>query len=174
MTHSIIIGQTLSGKTTLAKRLAAWYLANGIGVVVLDPMNDPGWNPDGAENFILFTNAEEFLDFVKDPDRCLQAAIFVDESGMILDKYAEKFNWLTCQGRHHGHVVHLLAQRAEMISKTLRSQCSTVFAFNINPDDAKAYARDFNAPAIMDAPNLPQGQYIKVSRFSPVKRGRLW
>ncbi len=174
MTHALTVGQTLSGKTEINKRLCNWYLERGIGCVVLDPMNDPDWNKEGHENFRLFTDPEEFLEFVKDPDQCLQCVIFVDEAGMILNKFADKFEWLTCQSRHHGHRCNIIAHRAENVSKTIRSQCSTLYVFNINPEDARIYARDFNCPAIMEAPNLPQGHYIKVERFKPVKRGRLW
>ncbi len=174
MTHSIIIGQTLSGKTALAKRLSNWYLARGIGTIVLDPMSDPGWNDNASPLHVAFTDPQEFLAFVKDPDACLQCALFIDEAGMSLDKYAQEFQWITCQARHHGHRSHIIAQRAEMIGKTLRSQCSTLYAFNVNPDDSKQYARDFNCPAILEAPNLPQGHYLKVERFKPVVRGRLW
>ena len=52
MTHNLILGMTMSGKTTLAKRLAAHYTQNGINVVVLDPMYDPEWEAD-------FTTADE-------------------------------------------------------------------------------------------------------------------
>ena len=172
--HSLFIGQTMSGKTTLAKKLANWYLNHDIGVVVLDPMSDPGWNESGNPKFASFTNPQEFLAFVKDPDCVVQAALFVDEAGMSLNKYADEFQWITCQSRHHGHRAHIIAQRAEMVDKTIRSQCSTLYAFNVNPEDAKTYARDFNEKAILDAPNLPQGHYIKVERFKPVQRGRLW
>lgn len=174
MTHSIIIGQTLSGKSLLAKRLSNWFLAEGVGVVVLDPMTDPGWNETASDKFASFTDPIKFLSFIRDPDQCLQCALFIDEAGMSLDKFADEFTWITCQGRHHGHRAHLIAQRAEMISKTIRSQCSTLYVFNVNPDDAKTYARDFNNPTILEAPNLPQGHYIKIERFKPAKRGRLW
>ena len=174
MTHSITIGQTLSGKTLLNKNLCNWYLSKGIGAVVLDPMNDPDWNAAGNPNFYKTADPGEFLRFVKNPDRCLQCALFVDEAGMALDKFADEFSWLTCQSRHHGHRAHIIAQRAQMVSVSIRSQCSTLYAFSINPKDAKTYAEDFNEAAILEAVNLPQGHYLKIERFCPVKRGRLW
>lgn len=174
MTHSLTIGQTLSGKTALNKLLSNGYLARGVGVVVLDPMNDPGWNTEGRDNFFQTQDAEEFLDFVMDPERCLQAALFVDETGISIDKYAVKFSWLTCQSRHHGMRSHIIANRAEMVSKNIRSQCSTLYLFNSNLEDCKTYAKDFNCPAILEGQNLPQGHFLKVQRFRPVIRGRLW
>lgn len=43
MAHVLFIGMTQSGKTTLAKRLAHEYVSRGISVIILDPLNDPGW-----------------------------------------------------------------------------------------------------------------------------------
>ena len=174
MTHTLIVGQTLSGKTGYAKMLCNWWLSRGVGAVVQDPMNDPDWNKNGSNLFRIFSDPLEFLAFVKDPDECQQCVIFVDEAGMSLNKYAEEFNWLTCQSRHHGHRAHIIANRAEMVSKSIRSQCATLVAFNLNPDDAKQYSRDFNSVAVLDAPNLKQGEFIKVTRFQDPQRGRLW
>jgi len=169
MGHAIIIGQTESGKTTLCKRLASWYKNHGVGVIVLDPMFDAGWPADWKT-----ADPVEFLEFVKDPERCLQCALFVDEAGLSLDKYAVEYQWLTCQSRHHGHVTHIIAQRAQMVSANVRAQCSTCYAFNVNADDAKIYAREFNCAELMNAPGLAKGEFIKADRFNGAKRYRLW
>lgn len=163
--HTITIGQTKMGKSVLNKKLAAWYKSQGIKVVVLDPLNDPGWNAD-----FMTRNPEEFLALVKDPDKCLQCALFIDEAGMSLDKYATEYQWLTCQSRHHGHVTHIIAQRAQMISATVRSQCSVLNVFAIGPKDAAVYAEDFNCPTIREASGLSKGEVIHVKRAEPAKR----
>ena len=169
MGHAITIGQTLSGKTLWNKRLAAWYKSQGVGVVVLDPMRDPEWNADRA-----FTDPDAFLAFVKNPDECLQCALFIDEAGMSLDRYNLDYQWLTCQSRHHGHVTHIIAQRAQQVSATVRSQCDTLFCFNVNPADAKIYSLDFNCELLKEAPSLPRGHFIKCCRFGEPTRHRLW
>lgn len=169
MGHAIIIGQTESGKTTLCKRLAAHYKRRGIGVVVLDPMHDAGWPAD-----FKTADSAEFLAFVKDPNRCLQCACFVDETGLSIDKYDVEYQWMTCQSRHHGHVFHLIAQRAQMISPNVRAQCSTCYAFNVNIGDAKLYAAEFNSDLLMQAPTLRKGEFVKADRFGLAKRYRLW
>ena len=169
MGHAITIGQTESGKTVWNKKLAGWYRSHGVGVIVLDPMSDAGWPADWKT-----ADPEAFLAFVKDPDQCLQCALFVDEAGLAIGKFDAGFEWLTCQSRHHGHVCHLITQRAQQVSVNVRSQCSTLYAFNVNADDAKIYARDFNCPMVMDAPGLAQGEFIAASRFATPKRWRLW
>jgi hypothetical protein len=169
MGHVITIGQTESGKSILNKKLSHWFRKNGIGVAVLDVMRDPGW----AADFIT-DDPDDFLAFVKNPDLCLQCGLFIDEAGQALDRYADSFAWLTTQSRHHGHVCHLITQRAQQVSPTVRNQCSTLHAFNVNPRDAKIYAEDFNNPEILKAPNLPQGYCIKVQRFKPTQMLRMW
>jgi hypothetical protein len=167
--HCITIGMTRSGKSIYNKRRAAWFKKHGIGVVVLDCMKDPGWNAD-----FITKDPDEFMDFVWDPSRCLQCALFIDEAGYSLDKYSGAADKLTTQGRHLGHVVHLITQRAVMVSVNIRSQCDTVIAFQVNRNDAKTYANDWNCEKILDAPNLPQGHFICATRFRPVTYGRLW
>jgi hypothetical protein len=169
MGHVITIGQTESGKTICNKRLAAWYKRNGVGVIVLDVMKDPDWNAD-----FITDDADEYMAFVRDPRRCLQCALFIDEAGSSLDRYLQTNEWLTTQSRHHGHICHLITQRAPQVSLTTRSQCSTVYAFNIDPDDAKAYRKSFNEPALMRCPDLPQGHCIKKQRFHPPQLLRMW
>lgn len=174
--HTIIVGQTLSGKTTLAKQLAQHYQRHGIAAVVLDPNHDPGWALERASAPCrMFDDPAAFMAYVKNPDQCLQCALFIDESGDMLDKYDTDNNWVTTRSRHHGHVVHLITQRAQQVSATMRSQCSVLYCFNINPSDAKIYAIDFNCPEVAsEAPLLPQGHFLKVGRFKPLVRGRLW
>lgn len=167
--HCITIGQTESGKTILNKKLAAWYKSHGIKIVVLDPMRDPEWKADA-----IFDDCEKFMDYVKDPDKCLQAALFIDEAGSNVGRYMQTAEWLTTQSRHHGHVCHLITQRAEMVNKTMRSQCRTLFAFNVCLDDCRNYAKDFNCKRILDAENFPQGQCLQVTRFEQPKMWKMW
>lgn len=167
--HTITIGQTESGKTILNKRLAAWYKKHGIKVVVLDPMRDPGWNADA-----IFDDPEEYMAYVRNPDLCLQAALFIDEAGSNIGRYMQTAEWLTTQSRHHGMVCNLITQRAEMVNKTMREQCRTLFAFNVCLDDCKAYSRSFNQPQIMNAQNFAQGHCLQVTRFEQPKRWKLW
>lgn len=160
MSHSLLIGMTESGKTTLARKLAVGFKRRAVPVVVLDPMRDPRWDADE-----MFTDPQEFISYLRDPSKCLRVAAFIDESGMVLDKYERGNQWLTCQSRHHGHRVHLIAQRAEMVDINLRENCRTAYVFNIAADTAKIYSRSFNCPAILKAPNLPRGMCIVAQRF---------
>lgn len=167
--HCITIGQTESGKTILNKRLAAWYRAHGVKIVVLDPMHDPEWKADA-----IFDDPDKFMAYVKNPDLCLQAALFIDEAGSNIGRYMQTAEWLTTQSRHHGHVCHLITQRAEMVNKTMREQCRTLFAFNVCMDDAKQYRKSFNRDEILGVVDYPQGMCLQVTRFEQPKQWKLW
>lgn len=167
--HWLIVGMTLSGKTSLAKELSKKYTASGVSCIVLDHLRDPGWSAAH-----VFVDAGDFLDYVRDPALCRRCALFVDESGESLDKNDKRYRWLTTTSRHHGHRTHIIGHRAESIDRTTRSQCTTLAAFSLALTDAKQYARDFNAPELLDCPSLAQGEYILKKLYSPAIRGKLF
>ena len=165
----LIVGQTEAGKTTLAKRLSHEYQRAGYGVIVLDPLRSSGWSC----NF-LFGTSDGFFSYVQNKDKCVQCALFIDESGMALDKYDARLQWVTTVARHHGHRTHLLAQRAESVNRTTRSQCGTLAAFRLAPPDCRQYARDFAEDALLQCHTLKQGEYILAKRFKPAERLHLF
>ena len=165
MSHALILGMTESGKTTLAKRMAAEYKARGIGVIVLDPLKDPGWNADH-----ITANGEEFLDVFWNSRSC---AVFIDESGDAVGKYDLAMQRTATRGRHWGHSVHYLTQRGSMISRTVRDQCGKLFLFNNALEDCKIHAREWNKPGLLEASAFPPGHYFYTGRFSDLKRCKL-
>lgn len=178
--HWLIVGQTRSGKSTLAKSMASQYRKNGIGVVVMDPMarveqnreTKPEWGADWITN-----DPFEFLDFVQDPSQCRQCALFCDESGDKIPKHDTRFNWLTTSARHHGHVSHLISWRGVNLNPTLRENCMNLVLFNISHEYAHQMAKEFNCPQMDDACHLPKGHYLYANRFSAgqgAQRGRVW
>lgn len=159
--HSLIIGTSLSGKTTLAKVLCSLYRAKGIKTLVLDPLCDPGWDADYKAR-----NTEEFIKVARASRRC---ALFIDESGKALGKYDPRTEWLTTMARHWGHKSHILCQRAEQLSVTLRDQCGQTFVFRVSGKDSKRMAQEFTDPRLEDASQLPKLHFFHCSRFSGVR-----
>lgn len=167
--HVLTIGQTMSGKTLCNQKLAQWYKSHEIGVIVLDRMKDPAWNAD-----YMTGDVDDFMSFVRDPDKCVQCALFVDDGGGTLNKFQMDFDWLTTESRHHGHVCHIITQRAQQINLNIRSQCTVFNCFNINPKDCKILAEDFNCPEILEAHKLPKGHFYRVERFKETKLLCMW
>lgn len=164
--HSLILGMTESGKTTLAKQLAAQYHARGIGVIVLDPMNDPEWQADYRTD-----DPAEFLAVVWKSKRC---AVFIDEAGEAVGAFDTVMQRTATKGRHWGHSMHYLSQRGVQIARTVRDQCSHLFLFTTSLDDSKIHANEWNKPILREANTLPRGHYFHVTRFDVSERGQLF
>lgn len=167
MAHILILGQTLSGKSTLAKRLAQQYKSKGVGVIVHDPVGDPEWIADYRT-----ANAEEFFRVYNDSRRC---AVFFDEAGETCEEFRHEITKTATRGRHRGHRNHYIAQRGTLILRTVRDQCSTLFLFNTGLEDCKVHAAEWNAPTIKEyGPFLETGEYFHKQRMGELTRGHLF
>lgn len=172
MAHSLIVGGTESGKTTLAKRLAAAHHAAKLGVIVLDPMNDPDW-----QCTFRTADPDEFMRVVTNSEGC---HCFVDEAGDAIGRYDTTMQKLATRYRHFGHSCYFITQRAAMLAFTVRAQCRHGFIFNSDADDCKALVKTFNQPRIAEASALPQGHFFHVTRYSKdgkagfIEKGQLW
>lgn len=168
MPHSMIIGMTESGKTTLAVNLCAKYKELGIKTIVLDPLKDDRWRADFITN-----DYKNFMKIISHPDT-RSCAIFIDESGQSIDKYNRDNSYqLATRGRHAGHNVHFIAQKLTQIAPTVRDQCSFLFMFAISIDARKELANDWNKPEILYM-ELNRGDYIKIARFGEIKKSNIF
>lgn len=166
MAHSLILGMTESGKTTLAKNLAKHYKNRGFGVIVLDPMSDPEWNAD-----FQTTDVDEFLKTFWNSRKC---AVFIDEAGEAVGQYDTVMQRTATKGRHWGHACHYLSQRGAQIARTVRDQCSHLFLFTTALDDSKIHANEWNKNELRGANTLPQGHYFHATRFGALEKSQLW
>ena len=166
MAHSLIFGMTESGKTTLAKRLAKRYKQKGVNVLLLDPLNDPGWEVD-----FRTTDADEFLRVFWQSRRC---AAFIDEAGDAVGRFDTVMQRTATRGRHWGHNVHYISQRGAMLAPTVRDQCGHLFLFTTALNDSKLHANEWNNPELAQANSLPQGCYYHVTRFGQLDHGQLF
>lgn len=166
MAHSLIFGMTESGKTSLAKKLAAHYQSKGIGVLVLDPMGDPEWPADYKT-----ANADEFLDTFWNSRRC---AVFIDEAGDSVGRFNTVMQRTATKGRHWGHACHYITQRGAQLATTVRDQCSHLFLFTSSLNDSKIHADEWNQQELKTANSLKQGHYFHATRFGTLERGKLF
>jgi hypothetical protein len=157
---------TESGKTSLAKKLAAQYSANGIRVLVFDPMNDPEWVCD--------FQSWDFSEFMDEYWASRKCAVFFDEAGEAANENDKVLISTATKGRHWGHSNHYISQRGAMVPKTLRDQCSNLFIFAQSMDDAKTYAREYNSPNLTKVSTFQAGEYFHTTRFTNEKRGNIF
>lgn len=176
MAHVLILGTTESGKTTCGKRLAHKWAASQVNVLVLDPLNDPGWIPDTQNDESLYkvfqtSDPEQFLAVFWESRRC---AVFIDEAGEAVGKYNVVMQETATRGRHWGHSVHFLTQRGTQVALTVRDQCTRLFLFRSGPKDCKTHAEEWGQEELLNAVHLPKGCYYYVTRFGEIKRGSLF
>lgn len=157
--HVLAVGMTGSGKTTLGKKLVKAYQSKGIKCAVLDPLCDPEWGADFQTD-----NQDEFIHTMYTSESC---ALFVDESGAAIGRYAGGMAVLATQSRHFGHKAHFFTQRGAQLDRTVRDQCSVLFIFRTGRGDAKTLAEEFGYDELERANTFRPGQAYKVTRFSP-------
>jgi DNA helicase HerA-like ATPase len=160
--HILVAGQTLSGKTFLAKQLVANYKAKGVPVAVLDPLADPEWNADFET-----TNQAEFLDYAKENESHL---LVIDEGGQSIGRYNQAMEWVATMSRHWGHRSVIITQSPKQIPTTVRGQCTTVYLFRVTPPNSKVMFEEYGAEEFKEAHKLPKYYFFKYTAFSPTKR----
>lgn len=152
----------MSGKTTLAKKLAKKASESGRCVLVYDPIRDPEWQAD-----YITANMADFLKVAKLNKNC---TLFIDESSTACGQHDRESHWLATQARHWGHQSNFIAQRPNQVAKNIRDNCDKLFCFRISPSDAKLYADEWCFPEILDSPNLAQGEFLFLPRFGEAKK----
>lgn len=154
--HSLILGATESGKSTLAKGLCKEFQDRGREVLVLDPLGTD-WGTDQ-----VFTDPELFLPYFW---QVKGRAVFIDESGDAVGRVNAEMIRTGTKGRHNLHQVFFITQSRSQLSPILRRQCAQLFCFAIGPDEAEYLAEEWICPALLEAPKLPQGEFLWVRRF---------
>ncbi len=166
MPHSLIVGMTESGKSTLAKQIMrANRDAQRSQSILLDPMSDPEYCAD-----FRTTDADAFLDMVWDSQSC---DVYIDEAGDMVGRYDTTMQQIATKGRHWGHNAFFVTQRGAQLSTTVRAQCRHLFLFTSAKDDCKVLANEFNQPELLNANSLPQFHFYHATRFGVLQRGQL-
>ena len=167
MAHVMILGQTLSGKSILSKRLAAAYKRGGINVLVHDPVGDPEWHADYQT-----ANFEDFFRVYNDSRQC---AVFFDEAGETCEDFKSEMTRTATRGRHRGHRNHYISQRGTLIQRTMRDQCTRLFLFNTGLEDCKIHANEWNAPELKEGGHLlGVGEYYHVAKMGSLTKQHLF
>jgi hypothetical protein len=151
----------MSGKTTLARKMAALYTSLGRNVIVLDELMDEKWVSEGGAQ-VMTDDPEQFKEVFWNSRNL---AVFIDEAGESVGRYDKSMSMTATRGRHWGHICHYICQRGAMLSPSVRGQCSEVYAFQCTEKDAEALAEAFVQPKLREASGLAQGEYIRAVRF---------
>lgn len=165
MPHSMYVGITESGKSTLAQKIAAAQKARNIRVLVLDPLRDPRWCGE------VYTSQQDFLHAVFSCEKC---DLFIDESGEMIGRYSGVMKTLATRSRHYGHNAHFILQRPSDLDRTIRDQCTRLFVFRVSKYDSEILARDYSEEKLNEAYLLKKGEYLETGSFRPCIKKRVF
>jgi GTPase SAR1 family protein len=155
--HFLVVGQTMSGKTLITKRLVnAQRNENDIPLLVLTTFyQDSEWEAD-----LITDDADLFYKEVLNHTGC---NVVIDEAGSFVKRMSEKGKSLTdfaTRGRHFGHRCWFLVQRANMIDINARTNCNNLIAFQTSHYDAKLLHQDFVDDLILTTPTMKPGECV--------------
>lgn len=168
--HTLIVGQSGSGKTHLAKQFAKAELKAGRGVLLFDPLGNPfpcTWRT---------ADPDKFLDMVKASKDCL---VVIDEAPTICTNLGthKKFEWLATQSRHNtavtdqrtkhlfGHRCIFIAQSVTRMAIVYRQNCTRLFCFKVMKSSAAILAEEFGDESLERAVSLPKYHFLFSTGF---------
>ncbi len=164
MAHTLIIGQTMSGKSTLAKILCRGLVRAGIPCLVLDPLLDRDWKTYGAA--WVTDNPDLFYEYARKNRSC---ALFLDESADTIGRNPGRLQWFATQARHWGHSSIFMAQRLTQLTPTVRDQCATLYVFACSRRDLETIAEERDRSEILQR-QLQRGECWRIRNFEPTSR----
>ncbi len=156
--HTLVVGVTRAGKTTLLKKIAKQHVKNGYTVLVLTAVYEP-WG-DGV---MVFDNQDEFLKVFWSSQKCI---VIIDEGMETMGRYNEAMAATTTRGGHWGHSVYVAGQSATQINPTVRGQCAQLYCFAQGTKASETLAEEYRQPILAtEAPELKRGEFFLVRRF---------
>lgn len=157
--HSLIVGPTMCGKTTLAEQIAAAWMKRGVNVLVCDPFLGD-WPCTWQTR-----DRTEFIEVAKKSRRCV---LIMDETGQY-DKHEANAQWPFTVARHWGHKTYALCQHGPQVTPLMRGQCGTVYLFGGSASAAEMFAAEFSEPGLLTANTLPRFHFFMKTRFQPLQ-----
>lgn len=155
--HNLIVGNSTTGKSNLAKYFAKMAEINGEQVIVYDPLKSQNW-PKTAEKF---ASPELFLSAIPS----IQSAhVFIDEAKTLWDYDYKRADTILYHRRHQGLLSYVIAQRTRMVPPNARNQCSRIYAFKQQKQDAEILAGEYDEMLLMTT-KLKPGEFIVSDGF---------
>lgn len=163
--HVGIFGPSLCGKSTVAMWLILIYWNKyRIRSVVCDTNVHQKW-PSCA---LVFRDPVRFWAFAA-THRNL--AVFVDEAKGTVARDDDLTTRFT-QGRHMGHVLHIMGHRATNLLPEQRDQLEDLFLFRQSPSAAKLFAEEWADERFYQATTLAKYQFIHCKKFGDQVTGQ--
>jgi molybdopterin-guanine dinucleotide biosynthesis protein len=163
MTRGGIFGISLSGKTTLAKKISTIYAVKyKIPSLVLDPHLE-----DWPTYCTVTDDEEKFWATVWETKKpCL---VIVDEAAATIRRERDLIPVFT-RLRHLNHKLLVIGHDGSDLLPVMRQQLDTVYLFRQDEDSCKWWVKKFADKRIEKAKDLQQYEYLYCRMFrEPVK-----
>lgn len=160
MPHRLVVGQTESGKTSIAISLTEESATRGVIATVYTSIRDKDhlWEKSGA---IITHTRDDYFRVISQRIKDGQKQLCVtDEAHTIFSMSNREDWWLATEGRHYGIENIFCSQRPTLLPPTIREMCSELFAFRLSMSGARLMADDFGDERILDAVKLRQGEFL--------------
>jgi len=165
----MILGITGSGKTTLARDIAATAKMKKRRVVVFDPFLHSEGNTWSCD--FITADLDRFCAVVFNPKN-QGLVVMIDEAGTALDRDAD-YNRLATLSRHSKHDVYFIAQQPTMLLPVIRCNCDQAFIFRVGGTFPKLLAAELAAPEIERAATLEKYHYLWWRDFSKISEHKI-
>jgi hypothetical protein len=163
--HTLILGQTRTGKTTVAMDLAKAYAQARRPVVVLtvpglngQPKDSDRWRKTGAA--LVTTDKAKFLAVLRSP-KTWGVMVMVDEANQTVGWHDSEMEALATDGSSNGLTCHFIAQRGATFNLTVREQCTRLLMFRQGAGDARRLFESFAHPDLLNGPQLQNGEFYR-------------
>lgn len=171
--HSLYVGVTLSGKTTLARAVSRELRRKQQTVIVFDPMRTETAGGDWGEGAYIFDQEENFLTMMQD-ERTARTHVFVDEADMVFNHGRMENFWMLTRGRHYGFEMNLISQRPKLLHPTVRDQCTRLYMFRLPVNDRVELGRDKGHDHFAEY-DLDAGEFVVANSASrDITRGNVF
>lgn len=165
MAHRGFFGMSESGKTSLAITASYRFRDKGIPRLILDPLKDPRWQVEEGTDWIG-DDPDEFTRLWRANRQC---ALFIDEGGSVIGRYAGQMNEVVTMARHWGHETHVITQMPQQIDPIVRGQLREFYVFNSPKSVCVMFNEELGHPELLKARFLPMFHFYKCRRFHPAE-----
>ena len=163
MAHTLIVGSSGTGKSSLAKRLAVARFKTksdrkDFRQVALDPLGSV-W-PEGVFVVDNWDDLQIELNVMHEAGEV--GCVYVDEANTHFSHGDKQKLWLMLRGRHFGFDITVITQYPTLLSPAARGQCERLHVFQIGQQSARMLAEDYACPTLHNASGLKQGEWLAV------------
>lgn len=160
-----VFGPTVSGKTTLARKLSEQYWRqHQIRSVVLD-INGEAW----GEHALVFEDEEKFWPAVWG---CTDSLIIVEEASTTISRDRSLIPVFT-RMRHNRHSLMVVGHNGTDLLPAMRQQLTSVYLFRQPEMAAKVWANNFANQGLLKTTELNQYEFIHFESYGTPRKQKL-